>query len=68
MSAPSNAVKGSKVETYFKAENVAKVAGLLKKYRPDLIPAALARASYIVASQGTPKEIRPKKKRGVSKK
>lgn len=41
---------------------------LIAAYRPDLVPAALARVSRIVDSQKTPKALRVKKVRGAKSK
>lgn len=70
-SAPANKVKSSNVEIVLKGntkQSAKKVVKILAKYRPDLTQAALARVSRIVQSQGTPKPVKAKKVRGVSKK
>jgi large subunit ribosomal protein L28e len=40
------------------------VKNIVGKYRPDLVAAALARVSRIVASQKPAKVVKPKKVRG----
>jgi large subunit ribosomal protein L28e len=60
--------KGGKYTVQLKKINLKKVDALVSKYRPDLAQAVVARVVRIVQSQRTPKPVKAKKVRGVSKK